>query len=195
MLYVVGAGGFGREVHDALTLGGRDVDAFLDENLVGTVVCGRPVLHPTDVSRAGTFIIGIANPIARKRLAKELGARLEPSGPVVHPAAVVAASSSIGPGSVVLANATVSIDVSIGTHVHINYNATIGHDVVLDEFVTILPGANIGGGVAIGAGATVGAGACVLQGISLERGCFVGAGAVVVQSVPQDQVVKGIPAR
>jgi sugar O-acyltransferase (sialic acid O-acetyltransferase NeuD family) len=195
--YIAGAGGFGRETLDALLATrsvGADTIAFLDDNPSATAIRGIPVCRPEEVG-TGKFVVAVANPDARRRMARALLAYGLVSSRVVHPRAVVSASAVIGPGCVILANAFVSTDVRLGEHVHVNYNATVGHDAVLDDFVTVLPGANVAGTVTLGAGVTVGSNACVLQGLLIGPGGTVGAGAVVTKDQPPGVVVVGVPAR
>ena len=193
-LYIVGAGGFGRETLDALLAAGGDCDAFLDERPREEPLRGRPVLG-MDRAVAGRFVVGIADPVVRRRLAQELGGRGLLATTVLHPRAGVAPETTIGDGSVLLANAYVSSDVRIGRHVHVNYNATVGHDTVVEDFVTILPGANVGGSVRLEPSAFVGSNACILQGLRVGQGAVVGAGAVVVRDVAAGETVMGVPAR
>ncbi len=195
--YIAGAGGFGRETLDALRAAvpaAVEPAIFLDDHPAASDIDGLPVSRPEE-ARPGTFVVAIADPAARRRMAGVLLARgLEP-GRVVHPRAVVSPGAALGPGCVVLANAFVSTGVVLGAHVHINYNSTVGHDTVLGDFVTVLPGANVGGSATLGAAVTVGSNACVLQGLRIGSGGTVGAGAVVTRNQPDDAVVAGVPAR
>jgi acetyltransferase-like isoleucine patch superfamily enzyme len=80
-------------------------------------------------------------------------------------------------------------------------NSTIAHDCIIEDFVTVLPGANISGNVKLSMGAYIGANTCVLQGKSVTekliigKYSIVGAGAVVTKNVPDNTIVKGIPAK
>jgi sugar O-acyltransferase (sialic acid O-acetyltransferase NeuD family) len=195
--YLAGAGGFGRETLDALRAmspaAAVDV-AFLDERQQAGEVDGVPVFRPEQAS-VGSFVVAIADPRVRARLAGLLLARGLVPGQVIHPRAVVSAGAAIGPGCVVLAGAFVSTGAALGAHVQVNYNATVGHDCVLGDFVTVLPAANVAGQVTLGAGVTVGSNACVLPGLRIGPGGTVGAGAVVTRAQPDGAVVVGVPAR
>jgi sugar O-acyltransferase (sialic acid O-acetyltransferase NeuD family) len=195
--YIVGAGGFGRETFDALRLASPRTAAstvFIDDYPSANELFGIPV-RPPEEAGPGTFVVAIADPVARRRLANALLARGAEPGQVIHPKAVISPGSSPGPGCVVLANVFISTGAVLGAHVHINYNATVGHDSVLGDVVTILPAANVAGNVIIDSGATVGSNACVLQGLRIGSGAMVGAGAVVTRDLPDNIVVAGVPAR
>jgi sugar O-acyltransferase (sialic acid O-acetyltransferase NeuD family) len=195
-MYIVGAGGFGRETLDACLDAGVAVSGFADEREVGETVRGLPVLPVTALPHGASIVIAIADPAVRLRLAALAAAAGQRSlATVVHPRAIIARETAIGAGTVVLANALVSSNCRLGAQVQVNYNATVGHDALLDDAVTVLPGANVAGGTHLEAGVTVGSNACVLQGVRVGRGATIGAGAVVTRDVPPHTVVVGVPAR
>jgi sugar O-acyltransferase (sialic acid O-acetyltransferase NeuD family) len=204
MLYIAGAGGFGRESYDAVlacaddpSVGAREhgVVAFLDDACAGEKVRDVPTYFPEDADCGAEFVVAIADPGPRRRLSRLLTDRGLSPATVVHPAAVIGPDTTIGSGCVILALAHVSSSVRVGNHVQINYNATVGHDAVLRDFVTVLPGANVSGAVTLEEGATVGAGSVILQGLTVGAGASVGAGAVVTHDVSAGVTVKGVPAR
>ena len=194
-LYIVGAGGAGREVLDVCLAAGRSVVAFLDDAMAGETVRGVPVLSPDAAVSGARYVVAIADAHSRIRLADTLDALSMEAETVVHPRALVAPDSSIGPGCVLAANSYVSSSVVIGRHCQVHYNATVGHDARLADYVTVYPGANVSGSVDLGAGTSVGSNAVVLQGRSVGADAFVGAGAVVTRDVAASTVVVGSPAR
>jgi sugar O-acyltransferase (sialic acid O-acetyltransferase NeuD family) len=194
-LFVVGAGGAGREALDIAAACGREVTAFIDEFRAGEKVRGLEVLPPHEATPGAGYVLAIADAYVRARLAVVLDRTgLEPTE-LVHPRAVIGSATRPGPGFLAHANVFVSTEVSMGAHCQVHYNATIGHDCVLGDRVTVLPGANVAGGAALGTGVLVGSGAMVLQGRVVGEDAVVGAGAVVTRDVPPRTVVVGSPAR
>lgn len=198
MIYVAGAGGFGRETYDALlsqSIVGSNEVQFLDDSHSRQVIRGLPVLSPSEAKPGAQFVVAIADPVIRRHMVT----RLETAGlfphTVSHRAAILGPDSRSGYGCVFLALSHISSTVTIGNHVHVNYNATIGHDSVLQDFVTVLPGANVAGAVLLEEGSTIGSGAVVLPGVIVGQGATVGAGAVVTRDVRPRATVMGVPAR
>ncbi len=193
-MIVVGAGGLGRECLDTVLAAGRAVDALVDERRTGERVRGLAVLASDQVPAEFDFVVGIADPVVRRRLVRELVGRGGRPVTVVHPTATIAPDSRIGANGAVLGGACVSSSVTIGEHAMVYYNATIGHDAVLGDYVSVYPGANVSGSARLEEDTLVGSGAVVLQGRTVGRGAFVGAGAVVTRDVGPHLVGVGSPA-
>lgn len=208
-LLIVGAGGFGRETAAAVhavnsaqprwtVLGFLDDDlALRDRQLEGVRVLG-PLAEGLTVHPAASLVVCTGRPdnyFSRPLIVRRLARMTRRFATVVHPAASLGVSVSIGRGSVVLAGAVATASCRIGDHVAVMPHATITHDDDIGDFATLAAGVRLGGGVQVGRGAYLGAGAVVREGLTIGAWSLVGMGAVVTRPVPPGEVWYGVPAR
>lgn len=202
---VVGAGGHGRVVADALRATGREVLGFLDAaaELEGAQIDGLPVLGDDNLLRSyPPTSVMLANGIgstlataARQRLYE----RLKTSGyefeTVRHPRAIVSLSANLRSGAQIMAGAVLQPGVVIGEDTIINTGALIDHDCMIGAHCHVAPGAVLSGAVRVGDGSHIGTAASVIQGVTIGAGALIAAGAVVVADVPDGARMAGLPAR
>lgn len=197
-IVVVGAGGHGKVVADALVASGRRVTGFLDDaKPLGTLVLGLPVLGATDWlrGRSAMAALGVGDNAARERAAtmcRTLGVQLVT---VVHPRAVVATSARVDDGAVILALAVVNPDAVIGEGAIVNTAAVIEHDCFVAPFSHVSPNASVAGGCHVGRRAHLGVGAAMLPLTRVGDDTIVGGGALVARDLPAGIVASGVPAR
>ena len=203
-LVIVGAGGFARETAQAVADTGEfELLGHLDDNadLHGTDVDGVPVLGGCDLVRelpGARVVICVGNPrdyAVRARLVRRLGLSEDRYATVVHPAAVVSATSRIGPGSVLLAHCVLTAAVRVGAHVAVMPHVVLTHDDVVEDYATLTSGVRLGGGVRLERGAYVGSGALVREGTTVGAWSQIGMGSAVLDDVPPGEVWVGSPAR
>jgi sugar O-acyltransferase (sialic acid O-acetyltransferase NeuD family) len=213
-LVIVGAGGFARETAQAV----RDLAAaeraagrparwrllgHLDDDpaLHGVDADGVPVLGPSGLVHElpdARVVVCVGSPrdqASRARLVRRLGVPEERYATIVHPAAAVSGSSSVGPGSVLLAHCALTAAVRVGRHVAVMPHTVLTHDDVVEDFVTLASGVRLGGGVRVEHGAYVGSGALVREYAVVGAWSLVGLGSTVLGDVPPGEVWVGGPAR
>ena len=201
-IVIVGAGGHGRVVLEAVRAEGRHaVVGFVDADEQLADVAGVPVVGQAKhlarlrAGGVGGAIVAIGdNRVRAGYFAALLAAGLEPVT-VVHPAATVSPSASLGRGTFVSAAAVVAAEAAVGDNSIVNTAAVVEHEARVGPDCHVAPAASFGGRVTLGAGAFVGLNATVLPCLNVGAGATVGAGAVLTRDVPAGQVWAGCPAR
>jgi sugar O-acyltransferase (sialic acid O-acetyltransferase NeuD family) len=208
-LFIIGAGGFGREVYSIIealeNAGGEPYSVcFIDDtpspiDLERVAALGSQIVGSTNylTRRTERFsaVLAIGSPTTRRAIAQLLSRSPVTYPVLVHPDTTIGRGVELAEGVVVAAGSRLSTNIRVGSHVHIDQNAVVGHDCILNDYSRLNPQACVSGGVTIGRGALVGANATVLQGLIVGDDAIVGASSCVVKDVPDETVVKGVPAR
>ena len=211
-IFIVGAGGFGREVLNIIDAVNELTSPSGGKwNFIGFVADDRPAIpgnSTVDLPWLGTvehaistvqvascFVVAIGDPGTRRRIAERFEAAGFTAATLVHPRASLGSRIDLGPGSIVCANVTLTSDIQVGSHSIININSTVGHDAAIGAFVSVSPLCAISGNVRIDAEAFMGTGAALLPGRTVGMRAAVGAGAVVTHDVAPGETVVGNPAR
>ena len=206
-LYIIGAGGFGREIAWLVErINEReptwDLRGFIDDNpaIQGQffddyrVVGGCDFLRQIDHDVWTVCAVGSSK--TRKRIIDSLGdSERVHFATVIDPSVQMSKRVKIGEGTMICAGNIITVDVTIGSHNIINLDCTIGHDAVLGDFVTLYPSVNVSGNSTIGDITELGTGMQTIQGIEIGSRTVVGAGAVVIRDLPSGCVAVGNPAR
>ena len=127
-----------------------------------------------------------------EREALELGFRSFAS--VVDPTAILASTTTVADGAIVVAGAVIGSWTTLGRLACVNRAAVVGHHVTISDYATLSPGCVLCGSVTVGRGAFVGAGAVVNPELSIGANALVGSGSVVRGDVPEHTLVAGNPA-
>jgi sugar O-acyltransferase (sialic acid O-acetyltransferase NeuD family) len=199
-IIIIGAGGFSREVIQLAEDCGRNVVGILDDD-TNAKLDGR---YPQVIGSINKwkkyidceFIITVANPRLRKKIAQKMLTEGKPSfANLVHPSVVIDKSVELGNGCIICKGVIITVDIQINDHVIININSTIGHDTIIQNFVTISPLVAISGNVHLHELVEVGTGASVRQGLKLMPGSMLGMGGVAIKNISENDLFLGNPAR
>ena len=203
-LFIVGAGGFGREMLAMAegSVGYGDcfkIAGFLDDrpDALDMFLGYPPVVGSVAGFKIGyddVFITAIGDIGARRRCVEALEERGARFVKLVHSTAVLGCNVTVGDGSFVGPYAFVSCDTNIGWHSCVFHGTSIGHDVRIGSFAHVYAQCSIGGGVEIGDGACVYPGAVVTPRRRIGKDAVVGAHSTVFLDVPQGARVIGSPA-
>lgn len=202
-VYLLGGGGHGRVVLDALLSCSVNVVGILDHGLkVGDQVFGVPIMGGDEflgqVTTVDVLLVnGLgANPCvgSRKKLFEALKAQGFSFDVVRHPSAVIGQECELNESSQIMAGAVLQNRVRIGENAVVSTRASIDHNCVVGAHAFVAPGVVLSGDVLVGESAFIGAGAVVLAGIEIGANVVIGAGAVVTKSVAGGWIVAGNPA-
>ncbi|HYX12560.1 MAG TPA: hypothetical protein VE817_11265, partial [Candidatus Acidoferrum sp.] len=118
---------------------GPDAEARLGLPWLGDdqAVASRPVEGGSDKP---SLVLGIGLSVAARRAAVDAFGTAS-WAVIVHAAAWVSPSATLGPGTVVLAGAVVNASATLGRHTIVNSRAVVEHDVELGDFAHAGPGA------------------------------------------------------
>lgn len=205
-IVLIGGGGHARVVMDLLSYSREhEVAGVLDPGLeAGEAVSVARVLGDDtllgslyeDGVREACVAIGSVGDNSRRR---ELYLMVKGQGfsvpPLVHPLAAVSSGAALSEGCQIMAGTIIQTGSAIGENTIVNTGAIIDHDCRIGSHVHLCPGAVISGGCSVEDGVFIGAGATIIQGLRIGRNSKIGAGSVVIADVPENAVVKGVPAK
>lgn len=204
-LYIIGAGGFGREVawlveriNEVSTA--WNLKGFIDDNesIWGSMEDGYPVLGGCEyLKNIGDVyaVCAVGSAKVRKQIIDKFADSRIKYATLVDPSVIISKRVHVGEGSIICAGTIITVDVTIGRHVIINLDCTLGHDDIIEDYVTIYPSVNVSGNVRIGQMSEIGTGVQIIQGKNLVPETVLGAGAVVVKDIDECGTYVGVPAR
>lgn len=204
-LYIIGAGGFGREVAWLVERINEieptwNIKGFIDDNESrwGTKENDYVVLGGCDYLKTlgevyAVCAVGAAK--VRKSVIEKIQESSIKFATLIDPSALISKRVEVGEGTIICANSILTVDIKIGKHVIINLDCTIGHDDIIDDFVTIYPSVNVSGNVHLGECSELGTGMQIIQGKTVAKNTIIGAGAVVVRDIEVSGTYVGSPAK
>ena len=109
---------------------------------------------------------------------------------LIHPAASIEPSATLGDGNQIMAGAIVGSDVKIGNNCIVNSGSIVSHDSVLMDNVHITPGAILAGVVKVGSNTIVGMGATIFMYVNVGSNVIINNGINLFKDVPDGTIVK-----
>lgn len=205
---ILGAGGTARDVLEwlpALAAAGRPYHCIgvLDDDAAkrGADIGGAKVLG-TLAEAARWPDVAVVDALGGPRSHRRRGEMIGRTGlarerfiSLVHPAAIVAASASVGVGALVYPFTWVGPGVRLADHVTVLSHGSVNHDASVGAGTILASHVMLAGGVTVEDHCYLGAGARVRQGVRIGAGAMVGMGSVVIGDVPPGATVAGNPAR
>jgi len=147
LIYIIGAGSFGREVLNIYIDLGREeeVAGFLIENCDkhGAKINEKPLhditlLNNIEMSDV-KLICAIGTPL-RKRLIENTKNKGYNYDSVTHPSVIKSRWVAFGEGTIICAGNIFTSQIKVGDYSIVNLSCTIGHDIEIGKYTTISPG-------------------------------------------------------
>jgi sugar O-acyltransferase (sialic acid O-acetyltransferase NeuD family) len=207
-IIILGASGFGKEVHQLIC----DINhihknwellGFVDDNvsLHGQIINGLPVLGGIDSLENFTdlnVVIGISDPILKIRVIKKIMKinKFIDFPTILHPSVSINSRFiKFGVGNIVSECCLFTTNIEIGDFNTFNTRVTLGHDVKVGNFNSFNPNVQISGNVIIGSSNFFAVNCVILQGILIGNDNFIGASSLVIKKIKDNTKLFGIPAQ
>ncbi len=203
-LFIIGAGGFGREIESWLELipisdRNWELIGYLDKNK--NALNNYPAKYSIvgdednyDLNKDDLVIFGLSEPKIKENLYNKLKNQVS-FFTYIAPSVIIGKFNNIGEGSVICPNCILTTNIEIGKLVTINCGTQIGHDSQIGDFCTINSQIEIAGNCKLEEKVFMGSNSMIIPGRKIGRKAVIGAGSVVIRNVKENTTVFGNPAK
>ena len=196
-LLIVGAGGFGREVHSWLMhippenrnwyFGG-----FLDDKKRGDHIVST--IYDYKSQNDDVLCCGMGDPKTKKKVYLDLLDKNCNFYTLIHPSVIIGDNVQLGKGCILCPNVVITCNVNIGDFTTINVSSSVGHDASIGRWSTISGHCDITGFASLEEGVFLGSGARIIPEVQIGAFSKIGAGSVVTRKVEANKFFFGNPA-
>lgn len=206
-LYIVGSGGLGRGLVDALVYddGSHITEEFnniffVDDNTVGESINGiKVILNIDELSNITVkcFVLNtIGEPSIREKIQKKLNGNPHLEFPnYIDSDVKLYGHVNIGQGNIITRGSVLSTNINIGDFNLIHFNCTIGHDVNMNNYNCIYPLVSLSGFTTLGNCNMIGTGSSSLPQSVLKDYVRVGANSLISGRYESNITIIGTPAK
>lgn len=203
-VYIIGAGGLGREIESWISKSDSFKEdfllkGFLDDNLnaLNGIESDFKIIGKIDefqFDQKDFAILGIANPFIKRDICERLKNKVR-FLTFISDQAIIGKFVIIGEGSVIAPNCIISNNIKVGDYVTINVGTAVGHDSTLSDFSSVMANVVISGSVKINEFTFIGSNTTILPNKTICNNSKICAGSVVISDIPAHSFAYGNPAR
>lgn len=203
-LFIIGAGGFGREllqwVKDINAIKTTwDIRGFIDDDLdaLDGVECDYGIvgrLSGCQPKEDEYYALAIADPGTKMKIVNTMSKRNMKFASIIHPTAILTQYSSFGDGLIMFPYAKLSVNSTVGKHVTI-MSSGVGHDIKVGDYCTLCGNITVIRNVVIGDRTYIASNVVLNAGVHVGSDCYIGMGSMVMTNVPDKSKTFCNPAR
>ena len=203
-LFIIGAGGFGREllqwVKDINKVTPTwDIQGFVDDDLsaLDDVECDYPIvgrLSDCQPTEDEFYALAVANPSTKEKIVKTMSERGMKFASIIDPTAILTQYSYYGEGLIMFPCAKLSVNSTVGNHVTI-MSSGVGHDVKIGDYCTLCGNVTVIRNVVVGDRTYIASNAALNADVHIGNDCYIGMGSMVVKDVPDNRKTFCNPTR
>lgn len=203
-LYIIGAGGFGREVLQWV----KDINAasptweiagFLDDNphALDGIDCDYAVVGPVagwQPAADEVFVLCVAEPKTKQRIAEEYQAKGARFPVILHPTAVRTDFTQYGEGTILWPGAKISVNSRCGKFCTV-LSTDVGHDNEIGDYCFIAANTTLLRHITVGDRVFIASNAVIANNVTIGDDAYIGMGSIVMKDVPAGCKTFANPAR
>jgi sugar O-acyltransferase (sialic acid O-acetyltransferase NeuD family) len=203
-LYIIGAGGFGREVlqwiKDINKVENRwEIGGFIDDDLhaLDNIECDYGVvgtISDWQPKEDEEFVLCIASPKTKQMIAEKYMAMGAKFPIIVHPTAVRTDFTEYGEGTILWPNAKISVNSKCGKFCTI-LSSDVGHDNVIGDYCFIAANTTMLRNIVVGDRVFIASNAVIANDVKIGDDAYIGMGSIVMKDIPEGCKTFANPAR